>query len=146
MYLKTWFKSNKKIAIFALLSILFITALFISFTQKLTQYKCKDSSSATHCFGCEVSKHGEKVDFLVNKNNQTVMQRTFVKIRGEAIVTSDLYDNCKIFDAKNWDCSNSFMSSNGNYHNTHSVMAGNVFSYYSKLNHKDNSGTAWCAK
>ena len=147
MYLKTWLSNNKKIA-FVLLAIIFLVILFIFSNQKLTKYSCKNSVNTEACFECEVSKYGEKVDFLVNKNNQTVMERTFVKIRGESIVQSTLHEKCKIFDAKNWDCSESFRLPNGYSSENHIVMVNNIFSFYtqSSVNSKDESFYGWCAK
>jgi hypothetical protein len=147
MYLKTWLSSNKKIVAFIVLAIVCLSVLFVFSNQKLTQYSCKNSVNTEACFECEVSKYGEKVDFLVNKNNQTVMKRTFVKVRGELVIQPILYEKCKIFDAKNWDCSESFRLPNGYSHKTHAVMVDNIFSSYTQSS-ADNKESfyGWCAK
>ena len=43
-----------------------------------------------------------KYSFLVNKDDKTVMHKTYIK---SEMMGSYLYENCKIFDKKNWDCS-----------------------------------------
>lgn len=135
---------KQKVLTLTLCALVFFGGFYLLVNQRLTSYSCSSSVNAEACFRCKPSSDGEKVDFLVNKNNQTVMKRMFVKIKGQSIVTSSLLEKCKIFDEKNWDCSEGERIGRGFFY-THDVMVDGVFSHYTQINHED-SGSAWCAK
>lgn len=77
-------------------------------TQKLTMYECDNHLAAESCGGfCtkvadNLNLESYQVDFLINKNSNAVMIRTYI---GKSEPTGTVHKNCTIFDDKNWDCS-----------------------------------------
>ncbi|MCF8194594.1 MAG: hypothetical protein K9J38_01215 [Polynucleobacter sp.] len=84
--------------IFLLLGFNVILANAAIFDKKLTLYSCPEKRYI-NCDACEKSE--VKVDFLINKYDRTVMFKTYFKENSN----SSIFNNCKIFDEKNWDCS-----------------------------------------
>ena len=98
--LEVWWKIAKKmkIFIFLFLGLNLIFAYAENFDKKLTQYFCP-KQRYINCDACEKSE--VQMDFLINKYDKTVMLKFYFKGNSESIILN----NCKIFDAKNWDCS-----------------------------------------
>jgi len=82
---------------FLLLNSLSVYAGF--FDKKLTVYDCKKNQYSTCKDGCD--KTGSQFEFLINKKDNTVM----LKSHHKGNITSRVFENCKIFNDKNWDCS-----------------------------------------
>ena len=87
--------------IFVLLSILFITACG---EDKKTAYECIPKDSANSCNkDCTNSADiNIQYSFMPNKEKNIVLKKIFLDGK---IVTSNVLENCKIFDDKNWDWS-----------------------------------------
>ncbi len=69
------------------------------FEKKLYVYECPKNLYSTCNDGCK--KSDLQVSFLINKKDNTVMIKSYYK----GSTNSSVYENCKIFNDKNWDCS-----------------------------------------
>jgi len=80
------------------------------FEKKLYIYECPKNKYATCNDGCK--KSDLQVSFLLNKKENTVLLKSYFK----GNTNSTIFDNCKIFNDKNWDCSskNEFFSKDRN--------------------------------
>ena len=78
--------------------------LFISSCgeKKYTNFSCKYKEDANACSDSCVGDDDYKFSFMINKENRSVMIKYYEK---DKIYRSSLLENCKIFDEKNWDCS-----------------------------------------
>ncbi|MCF8194593.1 MAG: hypothetical protein K9J38_01210 [Polynucleobacter sp.] len=92
-----------KIFIFLFLGFNLIFANAGILDNKISLYTCP-KNQYVKCNDCK--KNGMKIDFLLNKNDKTIMARVYFEGNSQSVI----YENCKIFDEKNWDCStkNSF--------------------------------------
>ena len=99
--LEVWWKIAKKMKIFIFL-FLGLNLIFANagiFDKKLGLRECR--FDANDCNDCK--KNGIEIDFLLNKKDKTVLKRIYYE---GTITSSKVEENCKIFDEKNWDCSN----------------------------------------
>lgn len=65
----------------------------------LEQYSCKNNVSAQNCSDCQLT--GLKLKFLVDKNQNTVMQKVWIKTK---LVGSEYFEGCKVTNSDNWIC------------------------------------------
>jgi len=72
------------------------------FNKKLTSYSCKYPEDILSCDKNCVKDSSLTMDFLTNKEDKAVMVRGY---ENGKIVHNATVNNCKIFDSKNWDCS-----------------------------------------
>jgi hypothetical protein len=88
---------NLTVCIFILVITLNANAGFLD--NKLTVYHCKNNES----FNCgkDCTKTDAKVEFLLNKDDKTILRKMYLDGR----VDSSVFQKCKIFNDKNWDCS-----------------------------------------
>lgn len=79
-----------------------------AFAGKYTQFGCGTKDvNIEDCEQCEIKKDIE-VEYLLNKSQRIVMSKTYKNdANKKTIVGSVTFENCKIFDEDNWDCSNS---------------------------------------
>ena len=89
----------KKIVSYAVLPFFLASC---SDSNKLDVYSCSFIGSALSCNnGCSIDKD-LKFSFLVNKSQKTVFQIIYLEGKQDASIT---FENCNIFNDKNWDCS-----------------------------------------
>jgi hypothetical protein len=98
------------------------------FGKKLSFYECNNQIEMTSC-SSKCKKDSEiKFEFLVDKKNSRVMNKSYLNAK---LTDSFLYENCKIFNDKNWDCTSEY--SLGKKSITHiTKMNDGVFSAYSR--------------
>lgn len=71
------------------------------FSNKLNQYTCKNEYEIYACSKNCKKESNYQSEFLVDKKNARVLRKDFENNQPFGSVT---YDTCKIFDNKNWDC------------------------------------------
>ncbi len=89
-----------------ILIVLLMTSFYQSgyafFEKKLNFYECDNQFQISSCTsGCK-KDNKLKFEFIVDKNNSRVMQKIY---SGSDVLNSVVFESCKIFDSKNWDCS-----------------------------------------
>ena len=92
------------------------------FNNKLQQYTCKSYSDSQNCSNCEIEKNNF-LEFKVDKNSSRVF---FTAYEGNKVYVSGVNDNCKIFDEKNWSCTNEIV----NLSFTEDKMTNGIYSSY----------------
>jgi hypothetical protein len=148
--LEVWWTVTEKMKIFIFLFLGFNVILANAgiFDKKLTIRQCANEQYA-ECNDCK--KSDLQYDFLLNKNDKTVMRRIFFNGTSE----SKIEENCKIFDEKNWDCSKNTEFSTGSFTvitNYISKMTNGVYrevDYTTRISAKESSTKVfrhYCAK
>ena len=85
--------------------IIFLSLFFISFNSYAKQFKVYSCDFIRDAESCSKNCRFDPelaYEFMVEKNNKIVLKKVFEK--GQYI-GSRTYDNCRIFDETNWDCS-----------------------------------------
>ena len=128
------------------LTILSISSLVLfvheSNASQLRYLSCKNIASIESCSrNCSISTEKITVDFIVNKEKSIVMRKTFVD---DDFKHSFTLQNCRIFDEKNWDCSESQSYSNAEIVKTEKMTNGIYATGLQNL--KNNFFIAGCAK
>lgn len=119
--------------------------IYFFYVPKLNLYTCEDAIFADSCFKCSIVKD-QKVDFLVDQKLEKVLLRSYGYAAGKELnLGSSVIENCKIFDSKNWDCSNAYMLG-PTYINDHKAMTNGIYSSYSYWAHKIQKDGIQCAK
>jgi len=99
--------------IFMVFAITLVTSINI-YSKQLDLYKCEKLSVAENCtHGCSPLLFGGpfgRVDFEVNDKNKMVLVKYY---RGGNLAHTYVLENCKIFNTKNWDCSDSMFIQKG---------------------------------
>jgi hypothetical protein len=85
--------------------------------QKLSYHTCSTPRDAMVCSGTCEKNEDLVMEHEVNEKKNSVLQKVYFK--GE-LVQANIYEYCKIFDKKNWDCSTegksfSIQMNNGKY-------------------------------
>lgn len=85
--------------------------------QKLSYHTCSTPRDAMVCSGTCEKNEGLVMEHEVNEKKNSVLQKVYFK--GD-LVQANIYEYCKIFDKKNWDCSTegksfSIQMNNGKY-------------------------------
>ncbi len=147
---KTRLTKTQGLVILIILILILISIIFVALPQRLTVYSCPSSIDAEACIRCKRQSITDGVkstgmDFLVNKSAASVMRRDFFKVNGKEIVQPILYEKCKIFDEKNWDCGEIDISL-GSYTKKYVAMTNGIFSSYSEENFKYMNDTGICAR
>jgi hypothetical protein len=113
--------------------------------KKLEYFKCENKFAPESCINCTREKD-IYLSFIADKQNSRVMERMFTSdVNG----ISTIYDNCKIFNNENWDCSSvsifpnstvtdSKKMTNGIFSSTRSIIGNELF--------EERSWYGFCAK
>ena len=113
--------------------------------NKLEYFKCESKFTPESCTNCTREKD-IYLSFIVDKQQSRVMERMFTN---ELNGISTIYDNCKIFNNTNWDCSSvsifpnstvtdSKKMTNGIFSSTRSIIGNELF--------EERSWYGFCAK
>jgi hypothetical protein len=87
---------------FIIFVLLFFCISCSSYAKQMKVYSCDLIDDAESCSkNCRFDPE-TLYEFMVEKNNKIVLWKVFEKGR---YVGSRTYDNCRIFDENNWDCS-----------------------------------------
>lgn len=95
--------------------ILLILCLFAVFSHagwfdnKLDTYDCPTANDRNSC-SSSCSKTNVKIEFKIQKNEGKVMGIGYVN---NQVTGTRIYDDCTIFDSKNWSCGDSNKMVNG---------------------------------
>ena len=82
--------------------------------------------------------------FIVNNIDKTVLEKIY---RNDKIMDSNIYENCKIFNNENWDCS--YVSTDSNtYEQVFRKMNNKIYSSYNikRVRGEENISIGLCAK
>jgi hypothetical protein len=108
--------------------LIYFTALLLlmfavdSKASQLQYLSCKNITAIESCSrNCFTVTEKISIDFIINKEKNIVMRKTFVD--GD-FKTSLTLQNCRIFDEKNWDCSESQSYSNAEIVKTEKMTNG----------------------
>jgi hypothetical protein len=113
--------------------------------KELGYYKCKDALLTESCINCTREKD-IYLSIIVDKQQSRVMTRMFT---GDVSGTSIIYDNCKIFNNNNWDCStvNKFPNSTAfNYIKMNNGIYSDVGKIIGNEFFEERSSYGYCAK
>ena len=130
---------------FTLTFILLLLSSCSSDTKELEYYKCNDVFLTESCINCTREKD-IYLSIIVDKEQSRVMTRMFAR---DVSGTSIIYDNCKIFNNNNWDCStvnkfpnstvfNNIKMNNGIFSNVVKIIGNEFF--------EERSSYGYCAK
>ena len=72
------------------------------FDKKLTVYGCPNAEAGKSCSNKCTKLKEVNVNFLVDKSQKTVLKKVYLEGR---LTQSETFQNCKIFNEDNWDCS-----------------------------------------
>lgn len=90
--------------------------------SQLRILSCKNITAIESCSkNCSFVPEKITVEFIVNKEKNIVMRKTFVDGDFKNSLT---FQNCRIFDEKNWDCSESQSYSNAEIVKTEKMTNG----------------------
>lgn len=95
------------------------SVLNISLAEPLRLYSCPKASTVAEALLCPIGCNDDSsssgyMEFKVDTSSKSVMQMSKLsspmEINGKKFprgytITSQIFENCKIFDKKNWDCS-----------------------------------------
>jgi hypothetical protein len=82
--------------------------------------------------------------FIINNVDKTVLEKIY---RNNKVMDSTVYENCKIFNNENWDCS--YVSTDSNiYEQVFRKMNNKIFSSYNikRVKGEENISIGLCAK
>lgn len=148
---------KKTFLIVALALLAIALAGFIHFKpSRYVVYKCK-TGMAKFCTTdrdiCKPLESGTEMEFLIDRSSKSVSQITYYRSGSLANMppSSLTYENCKIFDEKNWDCTESetFASGVSSEHIKKMVKGVYFYSFFngSGTNRPDpNTYLDYCAK
>jgi hypothetical protein len=106
----------------------FCLIMFVSNSHawQLKMSSCKNFSDIESCSkNCVVEKEKLTVSFIVDKEKNIVMRKVFANGNFQTSLT---LQNCRIFDDKNWDCSESKSFVNAEIVTTEKMTNG-VYAY-----------------
>ena len=139
---------------FFITSLLLLVFINSALSKQLRVYYCKNYIDAESCTNCSPDLSGWKipaksvqsVEFEINEKKKMVLQKTFFDGKFHS---SDILENCKIFDKNNWDCTDSFYVSSGPwYMYTVNKMTNETWTWgtYTSKETKFNATNGSCAK
>ncbi len=70
------------------------------FDSKVQEYECPTYSSAEICSSV-CKKSGDEIEVMLNVQEKNIFFKRYTKGK---LTGKTSYDNCKIFDKKNWEC------------------------------------------
>ena len=122
--------------------------------KQLRIYYCKNFIDAESCSSCSPdlspwnipTKSVQTVEFEINEKKKMVLHKTFFDGK---LHSSDILENCKIFDKNNWDCTESLYIPNGPwYMYTVNKMTNETWTWgtYTSKETKFNATNGSCAK
>ena len=128
-----------------LLSISVAILIYYFYPTKLELYDCENTTLADACFRCTKRIPNEEVDFLVDLKDAKVLKRSYANIKGKEIsFGATVLEHCKVFDSKNWDCTDSYMLGRTYVRNV-AQMTNGVFTSYGYWDNEIQKGIQ-CAK
>jgi|GEM_PF-3171979 len=120
---------------------------FVGFYEPyLEHYKCKNSISAQNCSDCEPT--GQKSKFLIDKNQNTVLQKTWIKTK---LVGSEYLEGCIVTNDNNWICKRESKFNDLTITDEEKMIDGlfimiNEWIRGANFSNPLNSSSYWCAK